>query len=532
MRFYLEDLMTLDTFHGAEIIAGRSGINNKISAANILDQTYNLKNVKDEAFVLYTSDKIEGNAEKFLPLMDELAKLNVGAIGLKSNLLPEGLPEVVIEKADHLAIPIIILSDNFYYSDIVDKIRSHIFCHRKNEFIDQNDVHYYFNNIVNDKGLYGTSELLYKLTGFDVIIIYGYEKMQCPQNIPFENFDYDRAWGESEIIVTKNAIDTYEQEIRKYEVFYDGENRECAVAKLAYKEKIGYIWLIKRDRPFDESDYSLLRITAYWFDLVSEKLYEMQADEQRLKAEMINLLMSGGKRDWDEAIQKSQAINLVLPDRAYVVVLQQSGISGDEIIEKINNHFFTEYNRLAVVGEYGKSIVILIEESFGVADKVVQGIYESLHYRYAEGKFTLGIGRCVNYEDYAESYEEAKHAVRIGQAKGLNVADFQKLNLYRIISYTNLSKEMERFYNDYYLPLKSYDENHDSDLITTLRTYLDNGCSCGATASELHFHRNTILYRIQLIEKLCQVNLKTMEGLVNMGTALMIAPLMSEGNRK
>lgn len=524
--------MKLDSFHGSEVIAGRNGIRNKISAANILDQTYNLKNVKDEAFVLYTADKIEGNAEKFLSLLGELARLNIAAIGLKNNLLPAGLPECVVKMAEKLAIPIIVLSDDFYFSDIVDKIRSHIFCHRKNEFIDQNDVHYYFNNIVNDKGLYGTSELLYKLTGFDVIIIYGYERMQCPQNIPFENFDYDRAWDESEIIVTKNAIDTYEQEIRKYEVYYDGQNRECAVAKLEFKEKIGYIWLVRRGRTFDESDYSLLRITAYWFDLVSEKLYESQADEQKIKADMINLLMGGDKRGWDEAMKKSQAINLALPDRAYVVVLQQAGVSGDEIIEKINNYFFTEYNRLAVVGEYGKSIVILIEESFGEAEQVTQSVYDSLHYRYADNEFILGIGRLVDYEDYAESYEEAKHAVRIGQAKGLNVADFQKLNLYRILSYTNLNKEMERFYNDYYLPLKSYDDNHDSDLITTLRTYLDNGCSCGATASELHFHRNTILYRIQLIEKLCQVDLKTMEGLVNMGTALMIAPLISEGSRK
>ncbi|MFD7293990.1 PucR family transcriptional regulator [Streptomyces sp. NPDC059897] len=51
-------------------------------------------------------------------------------------------------------------------------------------------------------------------------------------------------------------------------------------------------------------------------------------------------------------------------------------------------------------------------------------------------------------------------------------------------------------------PLLSHDEEHRAELVSTLRSYLAHDCSPAATARELTLHRNSLRYRLRLIEQL------------------------------
>lgn len=51
-------------------------------------------------------------------------------------------------------------------------------------------------------------------------------------------------------------------------------------------------------------------------------------------------------------------------------------------------------------------------------------------------------------------------------------------------------------------PLLRHDEAHRAELVTTLRTYLAHDCSSAATAEALTLHRNSLRYRLRLIEQL------------------------------
>lgn len=54
--------------------------------------------------------------------------------------------------------------------------------------------------------------------------------------------------------------------------------------------------------------------------------------------------------------------------------------------------------------------------------------------------------------------------------------------------------------------LAQHDKNNDTDYFPTLKAYLDKKCSTVETADALHIHRNTLLYRIDKIEKLVDVD--------------------------
>ena len=52
------------------------------------------------------------------------------------------------------------------------------------------------------------------------------------------------------------------------------------------------------------------------------------------------------------------------------------------------------------------------------------------------------------------------------------------------------------------------DSNENADLVATLRCLAANSFDRGATAAELFIHRNTVLYRIQRMQKLSDLDLQ------------------------
>jgi sugar diacid utilization regulator len=73
-------------------------------------------------------------------------------------------------------------------------------------------------------------------------------------------------------------------------------------------------------------------------------------------------------------------------------------------------------------------------------------------------------------------------------------------------------------------PLVDYDVRHGSDLVQTLRVFLDASGAWQQAATELHVHVNTLRYRIGRIEDLTQRDLSTMRDRVDFFLALATQP--------
>jgi len=57
-------------------------------------------------------------------------------------------------------------------------------------------------------------------------------------------------------------------------------------------------------------------------------------------------------------------------------------------------------------------------------------------------------------------------------------------------------------------PLVEHDLKRRSDLVKTLKVYLDAGANASEAADRLFLHRNSMLYRLSRVEKLTGLNLK------------------------
>ncbi|HJQ29653.1 MAG TPA: helix-turn-helix domain-containing protein [Rubrobacter sp.] len=57
-------------------------------------------------------------------------------------------------------------------------------------------------------------------------------------------------------------------------------------------------------------------------------------------------------------------------------------------------------------------------------------------------------------------------------------------------------------------PLQEHDRTRRSDLVWTLRTYFAAGANASEAADRLFLHRNSMLYRLERIQKLTGLDLK------------------------
>jgi DNA-binding PucR family transcriptional regulator len=57
-------------------------------------------------------------------------------------------------------------------------------------------------------------------------------------------------------------------------------------------------------------------------------------------------------------------------------------------------------------------------------------------------------------------------------------------------------------------PLVEHDRERRSDLVRTLRTYFASGANASEAADRMFLHRNSMLYRLERIQKLTGLDLK------------------------
>jgi purine catabolism regulator len=107
------------------------------------------------------------------------------------------------------------------------------------------------------------------------------------------------------------------------------------------------------------------------------------------------------------------------------------------------------------------------------------------------------------------AYEQARTAVRVGrrvQGPGA-LAHFDALGVFRLLSLVHDGSELRAFAEETLGPLArsggSASEQQDSaDLRQTLEVLLDANLNVAQAARQLHFHYNTLRYRIAKLERL------------------------------
>jgi PucR family transcriptional regulator, purine catabolism regulatory protein len=119
--------------------------------------------------------------------------------------------------------------------------------------------------------------------------------------------------------------------------------------------------------------------------------------------------------------------------------------------------------------------------------------------------FATGVSRIIaSPEDIPGAYEQARKALHVGrQLHGPRaLAHFDDLGVFRLLSLIDDTQELTDFVDETLGPLASGTSSEAADLRETLQMLLDTNLNVAETARRLHFHYNTLRYRINKLERM------------------------------
>ncbi len=150
----------------------------------------------------------------------------------------------------------------------------------------------------------------------------------------------------------------------------------------------------------------------------------------------------------------------------------------------------------------------------------------------ALGGFTFAVGHSRPAPDAADLYragQEALLAANVAEAvpggdaeQDANVLAFEDTGAYRLLlpAMSEDPGELHRFYDETIAPLVAYDDQYETDLVTTLETFLDCDGNVANTAGRLFTHRHTIRYRLVRVHELTGHDVSSTDGRERLGLGL------------
>jgi sugar diacid utilization regulator len=121
-----------------------------------------------------------------------------------------------------------------------------------------------------------------------------------------------------------------------------------------------------------------------------------------------------------------------------------------------------------------------------------------------------------------QSRNEARQAMTIQGRLGISgsVAHFANLGIFRFLFAAESLPEFDAFHDETLGSLVIYDDDHGSDLLSTLRAFFEANGSPKEAAQQLGVHRNTVLYRLERIGNLTGYDLTDSETRLRLHLAL------------
>lgn len=230
---------------------------------------------------------------------------------------------------------------------------------------------------------------------------------------------------------------------------------------------------------------------------------------------------------------KAQKLHIEQANRV-VYVIEIDGKKDITVMETVKNLFVTKTKDF--VTEIDEKSVILIKDCCELKKdeditSLASMIIDSMHTE-AMVKVRVGYGNRVhNLQDIAKSYQEAKMALEVGRIfyAEKEILSYSQLGIGRLIYQLPMSL-CEMFIKEVFPD--GIPDVFDEETMVTIQKFFENNLNISETSRQLYVHRNTLVYRLERLEKILGLDIRKFEDALTFKIALMvIAHMQSESNK-
>lgn len=213
-----------------------------------------------------------------------------------------------------------------------------------------------------------------------------------------------------------------------------------------------------------------------------------------------------------------------------VVFVIETAQENDSASMEIVRSLFIGKGRDFITAVDERNIILVKElkdnEGYEDMNRVANTILDMLNTE-AMAKVHIAYGTIINeIRDVSRSYKEAKMALDVGKIfySDQHVVAYSNLGIGRLIY--QLPLHLCRMFIKEIFDGKS-PEDLDDETLTTINKFFDNNLNVSETSRQLYIHRNTLVYRLDKLQKSTGLDLRTFDDAITFKIALMVVKYMN-----
>lgn len=306
------------------------------------------------------------------------------------------------------------------------------------------------------------------------------------------------------------------------------------------KRVAGYLSLVDKSNALDEFDRLVL---TYGADVCAIELAKNRAIAfavEQARGDWVQMWLSGTPADDDLLVTRAQQAGFDIGCTYLVAVLRAVTKSGTALpMESLISLVRDDMARRSLDGAVGQYVDVIVGlypvenlSKLSRVREVIEEVRGQLASRTPSGLVGAGISRpALSLTGLREAYREAKDALGIANQLGVReeatfYGDLKLFQLLLALKERNLD-HLRRFYLDTLGPLVQHDDRKQADLIRTLNGFFEANGNLAKAAADLDVHRNTLVYRLERISELTEMNLDDADNRLILHLALKVQRVLA-----
>lgn len=293
----------------------------------------------------------------------------------------------------------------------------------------------------------------------------------------------------------------------------------CQFFKIYDENQLEYIVVIRGD---SEDVYTIGKIIVFQIQSLLVAYKERYDKDNFIKNLLLdNLLMV-------DIFNRAKKLHIEMNERRVVFIIETNKEKDSGALETVRSMYATQTKDfITAVDEKNIILVKEISEKEKIEDleKTAQVIVDMLNTE-AMSKVHVAFGTIVkDLKEVSRSYKEAKMALDVGKIfySDKHVIAYSNLGIGRLIY--QLPMPLCKMFIKEIFSDKTPDE-FDEETLTTINKFFENNLNVSETSRQLYIHRNTLVYRLDKLQKSTGLDLRIFDDAITFKIALMVVKYM------
>lgn len=273
----------------------------------------------------------------------------------------------------------------------------------------------------------------------------------------------------------------------------------------------------------DEESYTVGKIITFQLQSLLVAYKERYDKENFIKNLLLdNLLLV-------DIYNRAKKLHIPIEHRRVVFVIELPEEKNNEIVEGVRR-LFSESMDTMITAVEEDSLIVIRELASYEGDAKVSEIANTIFEILPEtdgGRPHVSYGTIVNeLREVSRSYKEARMALDVGRIfyPESSVVEYNSLGVGRLV-YQLPVPLCKMFIREVFG--EQSPDSFDEETLVTIQQFFDNDLNVSETSRQLYIHRNTLVYRLDKLQKSTGLDLRKFSDAITFKIALMVVQYMT-----